>query len=40
MFLTVEIEGPGGVAQLVRASSRYSKVVGLIFSQGTDKKQK
>ena len=31
--------GPGWVAQLVRASSRYTKVEGSISGQGTYKKQ-
>ena len=31
--------GPGSIAQLVRASSSYTKVVGSISNQGTYKKQ-
>ena len=31
--------GPGWLAQLVRALSRYTKVAGLIPGQGTHKKQ-
>ena len=37
-FLNKEL-GPGPVAQLVRVSSQYTKVVGLIPSQGTNKNQ-
>ena len=34
-----QVLGPGQVAQLVRAPSRYAKVVGSIASQGTCKNQ-
>ena len=33
------LEGPGWVAQLVRASSQYVKAAGLILSQDTYKNQ-
>ena len=44
-YLKAEIDikyqpwGPGWVAQLVRALSRYAKVVGLIPGQGTYRNQ-
>ena len=34
-----ELPGAGWVAQLVRVSSQYAKVSGLIPSQGTNRKQ-
>ena len=37
--LKLQIAGPGRGAQLVRAPSRYPKVVGLISHQGTPTKQ-
>ena len=39
LHLTVNSYGPGPVAQLVRASSRYTKVAGSIPGQSTYKKQ-
>ena len=35
----MSVVGPGRVTQLIRASSQYAKVVGLILTQGTHKNQ-
>ena len=39
LFLKPNLKSPGKISQLVRASSRYTKVMGSISSQGTYKKR-